>query len=66
MHSKPMSELEGEFSKPEIKMYVCRKCKQKTATCRSWESSDGAYEDYKYECTNKDCNYYWWIEGIDS
>lgn len=30
---------------------------------RSWESSDGAYEDYQYRCDN---GHTWWIDGIDS
>lgn len=30
---------------------------------RSWESSDGAYEDYQYRCEN---GHVWWIDGIDS
>jgi hypothetical protein len=30
---------------------------------RSWESSDGAYEDYQFRCAR---GHMWWIDGIDS
>jgi hypothetical protein len=30
---------------------------------RAWESSDGAYEDYQYRCSD---GHVWWIDGIDS
>lgn len=33
---------------------------------RIWESSDGAYEDEQYRCTNKECNHVLWVDGIDS
>lgn len=66
MHTGPMSELDGDFSEPEKEKYVCHKCGQKSATCKVWESSCGGYEDYKYECQNKDCKHSWWVDGIDS
>lgn len=64
MHNKPMSELSGTFSPPEEEKYCCRKCEQREAICRMWESSCGGYEDYKYVCLA--CNYTWWVEGADS
>ncbi len=54
------------YSEPEAEMYDCRRCGQKTAQCRLWESSDGAHEDYNYQCTNPECLAEWWVEGIDS
>lgn len=30
---------------------------------RTWESHDGAYEDYQYRCAN---GHTWWVDGIDS
>lgn len=66
MHTSPMPDSAGEFSPPEKELYTCRKCNQKTAKCRLWESSCGGYEDYNYTCTNPDCKYEWWVEGIDS
>ncbi len=61
-----MSEDDGNFSKIEVNLYDCLKCKQKTVICKVWESSCGGYEDYKYTCQDSNCKYYWWIDGIDS
>lgn len=66
MHTKPMADSAGTFGSPEKEKYKCRKCGEQSVECRIWESSCGGYEDYKYECKNQDCKYYWWIEGIDS
>lgn len=66
MHTKPMSESEGAFKEPEPERFTCRKCQQQTATCRTWESSCGGYEDYKYECQDPMCKHVWWVDGIDS
>lgn len=64
MHTKPMSEAQGEFSKEEATNRKCRKCGGGPVTYKLWESSDGAYEDEKYTC--QACGHYWWVEGIDS
>jgi predicted SprT family Zn-dependent metalloprotease len=64
MHTKEMSEFDGDFSPPSEEKYTCYKCKQKAVTCQKWESSCGGYEDYKYEC--KACGHSWWVEGPDS
>lgn len=63
-HMKPMSETDGEFTKREGSKMACPKCQQTNVTVQTWESSDGAYEDYKYTCP--DCKHVWWIDGIDS
>ncbi len=66
MHTKPMSESEGEFQDVErFPEMACRKCgKVGGVTCKPWESSCGGYTDYKYTCVN--CGHVWWIDGIDS
>ena len=66
MHTNFLPDSAGIFGAPEIKLYNCRKCGQKTATCCMWESTCGGYEDYKYECQNATCRYSWWVDGIDS
>lgn len=44
---------------------TCPKCNVKGSVARrTWESSDGAYEDDKYTCIA--CGHVWWVEGIDS
>jgi len=63
-HMRPMSESEGEFTSTHRHAATCRKCKSENVTCKTWESSDGAYEDYKYTC--QDCGHVWWVDGIDA
>lgn len=57
---------EGEFagwSAPEPRQ--CPGCKAEVPVrYRSWESSDGAYEDYQYRC--EPAGHVWWVDGIDS
>ena len=43
---------------------ACPNCSSRNTEYRTWESSDGGWEDYKYHC--KDCGTTWWIDGIDS
>jgi transposase-like protein len=64
-HMREMSEHEGEFGEEQKTDRKCPKCGS-SMTEKLWESSDGAYEDWKYTCVNKDCGYYFWIEGPDS
>lgn len=42
----------------------CRVCHKQTVKYQVWESSDGAYDDYKFTCMN--CGASWWIDGCDS
>lgn len=43
----------------------CTKCGHTgQVTCSVHESSDGAYEDWRYTC--QACGHVWWIDGIDS
>lgn len=64
-HTGPMPESAGEFNQwIACSDTKCRKCRSTNVHYRLWESSDGAFEDYKYECL--DCGHIWWIEGIDS
>lgn len=43
---------------------ACRKCRATGVTETVWESTCGAYEDYKFECPQ--CGHVWWMDGIDS
>lgn len=45
-------------------MIACRRCSEANVAVRTWESSDGAYEDYHFECP--DCGYNWWVDGPDA
>lgn len=63
MH-REMKESEGVFDAAKPVDVACRKCGRTGAvTVRTWESSDGAYEDEKYTC---ECGHYWWVEGADA
>ena len=64
MHTGPMKESEGVFRHPQATNCQCRKCKGGPVVYEIWDSSCGGYEDYKYTC--KECNYTWWVDGIDS
>lgn len=65
MHTQPMSEMDGEFTKPPEKdSQACRSCGKDEVYCETWESSCGGYEDYHYTC--RACGASWWIDGIDS
>lgn len=68
MHTGPMSEDQGNFNdswKPCDS--TCRKCgKAGMVFYDIWESSDGAYEDFKYECLQPGCGATWWVEGPDA
>ena len=65
MEAKQYADSEGDFGqfKP-CDDTRCRKCGSTRVGYRTWESSDGAYEDYNYKCY--DCGASWWIDGIDS
>ena len=43
---------------------TCKKCNSINVECRRVDSSDEAYEDWNYRCM--DCDFYWWVDGIDS
>lgn len=59
-----MADSDGIFSEEKGK-HECRKCKKKTATCKSWDSSCGGYADYKYTCQDPECGHHWWVDGPD-
>jgi hypothetical protein len=65
MHTQPVSELDGKFLPAKSSECKCKKCGSKM-TSKTWESSCGGFEDIKYSCSNVQCGYYYWIEGIDS
>ena len=64
-HTREMGEHEGEFTACQNTSRKCGKCGGPMA-CQTWESSDGAFEDYKYTCMNKACMHVHWVDGIDS
>lgn len=43
--------------------FTCKNCGSDDVWYAIWESSDGAHEDYKYDCHA--CNHVWWVEGSD-
>lgn len=61
-HTRSMADSEGDFDPWELHPDPCRQCGA-VVHCRTWESSDGAYEDEQYRCAN---GHIWWIDGIDS
>lgn len=64
MHTGPMPESDGTFNGYRKSGRPCRECGAMEVYFRVWESSDGAYEDEKYECRH--CGRKWWVDGIDS
>lgn len=66
MHTGPMSDSDGDFGeyKHTDEYCVCRRCRGTNVRYRIWESHCGGYEDYNYKCF--DCEYQWWVDGIDS
>lgn len=61
---KPVEESDGALQSPQPSTTLCPKCQHGNVTYQVWESSDGAYEDYKYTCPT--CAHVWWVDGIDS
>lgn len=69
MHTGPMADSEGMFQgwtpcKVDNPDFKCRICGSDEVRYRTWDSSDGAYTDYQYEC--KGCERTWWVEGADA
>lgn len=64
MHTGAIPDSAGEFSPKQKSDRACHKCCTKKVEYEAWDSSDGAYTDYKYTCTS--CGYVWWVDGIDS
>lgn len=56
-------ETEWRPTKPENPGFLCTSCGSDDVYYRRWESSDGGYEDIKYEC--RACKHTWWVEGDD-
>jgi DNA-directed RNA polymerase subunit M/transcription elongation factor TFIIS len=62
IHTGPVP---GSFTGDKIESPTpCRRCAAVAVSYRTWESSDGAYEDRKYRCAH--CGHEWWIEGPDA
>lgn len=65
MHTGPLPDSAGTFDAPKPTDRHCRdKDCDGAVQVRTWESSDGAYEDLQYRCAK--CGKGWWVEGIDS
>ena len=64
-HMRQMEESEGTFNEAKPSDRKCPKCGS-PMTSKTWESSDGAYEDEKYTCTSPACGNVVWVDGIDS
>lgn len=54
---------EEKPTKAKNPAFTCIACKSDDIWYYTWESSDGAYEDYHYRCNT--CNKQWWIESSD-
>jgi hypothetical protein len=68
-HMRQMHVSEGEFQDWERAVGYQRACRNRhcgeaDVWCCRWDSNDGAYEDYRYEC--RGCGKTWWVDGIDS
>lgn len=64
MHLHVMREDSGDLNAATKTDTPCRQCGKVEVTVQTWESHDGAYEDYKFTCGA--CGHVWWIDGIDS
>lgn len=65
MHTRPMAESNGEFTKEGKKPVTkCPRCGKFSVYYKLWKSSCGGYEDTKYKCD--ECGYSWWVDGPDS
>jgi hypothetical protein len=63
-HTRQYHDDEGEFAEAKLTESPCRvKDCPAPVRVRTWESSDGAYEDYQFRCER---GHVWWIDGIDS
>lgn len=43
--------------------FRCPSCREADIKFMTWESSDEAYEDTKYQCNS--CGFSWWVESGD-
>ena len=62
--SRQFADSEGDFKEWKPVLTPCRHCARSSVRVRTWESSDGAYEDYQFRCT--ECGHTWWVDGIDA
>jgi hypothetical protein len=65
MHTKPMKDSDGVFSKWKKTKYTnCKVCNSTNVYYKEWDSSCGGYTDYYYRCN--ECANVWWVDGPDS
>jgi hypothetical protein len=73
-HTRQYADSEGDFGDWKDHPESCRCLTQSAETgivgmckaavqVRTWESSDGGYEDYQFRCAK---GHTWWVDGIDS
>ncbi len=48
----------------KLSVTSCRRCNKPNVVRRTHQSSCGSWEDDEYKCN--DCEYVWWVDGIDS
>jgi hypothetical protein len=64
-HIGEIPESDGELSRATLVSRPCKPCGKITRhTRQTWESNDGAYEDFKFTCQT--CSAVHWVDGIDS
>ena len=63
-HTGHMKESDGTLGEWKKSSHPCPKCGSDEHYYRSWESSDGAYEDEKHHCFA--CGDTQWIDGPDA
>jgi hypothetical protein len=73
-HTRQYADDEGTFSEWQPVRAVLARCPKivpvsglpcgHPVEVRTWESHDGAFEDYQYRCLGG--GHVWWIDGIDA
>lgn len=63
--SRQYADSEGKFEHWRPTTTPCRKCGKPSVLMREWDSSDGAYTDYKFKCVTPGCDATWWVDGDD-
>jgi len=62
--NKQYHDVDGTFETSGMSENPCRSCGSDQVKYQEWDSSDGAYTDYKYTCMS--CGACWWVDGTDA